>query len=349
MTSFRPRIEDATDTNSRMDALCEFIEFWLGPRQALYGEPPESLAALDSPMPLHRLYAFAGRWPNSQNQGYVGYAVPAFSTQDTLALLHELKIETGGKLVFLYENQGVWDCRTLTEGNNPPVWCCGDQMDENGKWFTGEKLVCDSLSRFLVTFVLQEITLGARLYLCDKVLAALFESESSSALPVWTEGKYVYNRPASCFLWGHVLVERSGDHYVFGANDDEGIRFLTENQGPINMIGLIIGRPWTLDIETDGSASLRYLKGQISEVVNAPPNTFDFPMLLEALSAVASDEGHFEQNAMVFFRRKSQSSGVRAKSLRNGDTVTSLFQLALERAIESNGVITQRFKDEWPL
>lgn len=63
MVDFRPRIEEATEPGARMDALCEFIEFWLGPRQASCGEPAESLAAHALPMPLHRLYEFAGRWP----------------------------------------------------------------------------------------------------------------------------------------------------------------------------------------------------------------------------------------------------------------------------------------------
>ena len=145
-----------------MAALCEFMEFWLGPRRSSYGESPQAIGEHSLPMPLKRLYEFAGRWPSLDYEGPIQYAAPALSHQDSLAALHRLKYEGDGKVNFLCENQGVWDCRTLAEGEGRlPVWCYGDQMDEHEKWFTGERLVCDSLSRFLVTFVLQELTCGS--------------------------------------------------------------------------------------------------------------------------------------------------------------------------------------------
>ena len=120
-----------------MDALCEFIEHWLGPRRPSYGESEEALASRSLPMPLKRLYQFAGRWPSVRDdQEPMQFVVPAFSHQDYLLTLPKLKVE-GDKIVFLNENQGVWDCRTLPEGEDPPVWRRGDQIDADRNLFTG--------------------------------------------------------------------------------------------------------------------------------------------------------------------------------------------------------------------
>ena len=102
MTSFRPKIMEATNANARMDALCEFIEFWIGPRQSSYGESVQALAEHSLPMPLKRLYEFAGRWPSWHHQWPMKDAVPAFSREDCLMALHRLKCERDGKVVFLY-------------------------------------------------------------------------------------------------------------------------------------------------------------------------------------------------------------------------------------------------------
>ncbi|HEX4609513.1 MAG TPA: hypothetical protein VH092_15045, partial [Urbifossiella sp.] len=67
-TPFRPRLMEAAMAADRMDALCEFIEFWLGPRLPAYGEPAEIVKAHPLPMPLRRLYEFAGRWPDRSGQ-----------------------------------------------------------------------------------------------------------------------------------------------------------------------------------------------------------------------------------------------------------------------------------------
>src|SRR4051794_39634246 len=63
MTSFRPRLLEAGTAGARMDALCEFMEFWLGPRRSSFGELARVLEERPLPMPLKRLYEFAGRWP----------------------------------------------------------------------------------------------------------------------------------------------------------------------------------------------------------------------------------------------------------------------------------------------
>jgi hypothetical protein len=334
-----------------MDALCEFIGFWLGPRLPSYGERAEALSEYLLPMPLKRLYEFAGRWPHAEHPSENEYIVPAVSHQDHLAAMHTLRHDEDGKLVFLRENQGVWNCRTLPEGEDPPVWCNGDLIDERGGFSSGEKLVCESLSRFLTTFVLQELAFGSRLLLDDEGLSARFASERDSAVPIWADGPYVYGAVQNYYLWRGVLVADvwgRGEPWL-AANHGEGIEFLTQNQGPVNQIGLIMYRPWTLDIHSDGSARIRYLRARSDEKAEVPTGTFDFPDLLAKLSAAVSDEGQYERNAMVTFRRQAQSGGVHAKHLHDGELATSLFRRALERATELNETLERLFATEWPL
>ena len=38
MATFRPRLIEAETAGARMDALCAFIQFWLGPRPARVSE-----------------------------------------------------------------------------------------------------------------------------------------------------------------------------------------------------------------------------------------------------------------------------------------------------------------------
>jgi hypothetical protein len=62
MSTFRPRLLEAGTASARMDALCEFIEFWLSPVRPSPGEAADSPADLRVPMPLRRLYECAGRF-----------------------------------------------------------------------------------------------------------------------------------------------------------------------------------------------------------------------------------------------------------------------------------------------
>jgi hypothetical protein len=148
----------------------------------------------------------------------------------------------------------------------------------------------------------QVSSFGSRLCLCDEGLDARFESERERAIPIWTNGPYVDDDDLSYYLWGDVLVAERGG-YFFAANHAEGIDFLTANQGPVIEIGLIMFRPWNLDIRSDGSARVRYLMVRTDESSEVPAGTFDFPALLATLAAAASEEGHYERNAMIALRR----------------------------------------------
>jgi hypothetical protein len=348
MGTFRPRLLEAETAGPRMDALCAFIPFWLGPRQSSYGESAEALSGRPLPMPLRRLYQFAGRWPHRDHPGPIESTVPAFSHQDGLKALDNLGSAEDGKISFLVENQGNWNCRTLAEGDDPPVWCNGDQVDEEGD-FRGERLVCDSLSRFLTTFVLQELTLGSLLCLWDEGLSARFASERDAALPVWTGGPYVSGADRDFYLWGDVLVAELGGSPAFAANHDPGVAFLTTNQGPVRMINLRLGWTWRLFIRSDGSARTLYHRGPTERSAEARPGTFDFPGLLEVLSRMASDEGDLQRDALVCFQREGQMVLVQSKYLHDGELVKSLFRRAMGRTPWKNRALKRLWASEWPV
>lgn len=235
MNSFRPQLIEAESPVARMDALCEFIEFWLGPRKEEYGEPLNELNARSLPFPLRRLYEFAGRWPSLGERQHYPWAVGAFCSQDQLLRLSDVEICIDGKLKFLVENQGVWDCRTLAEGDDPPVWCCDDDFDEDDECHQA-RIVCPSLSRFLVTFLLQEMMLGSRLSLLSYLstpntgLSEAIRRDWSQTIPVWRNGVYVDCAEAAYFLWNDCLVLQNAGDFGFAANSSTGIEFLTELQ-----------------------------------------------------------------------------------------------------------------------
>ncbi len=229
--TFRPSLIEAVNASARISALFEFIEMWLGPRQPSFGETSQGVNERPLPLPLKRLYEFAGRWPHRDHQGPIEYTVPAFSHQDNLFALQSVQHKEDGRIAFAGENQALWDCLTNSDGEDPPVRCVGDQFDEDGA-FRGEQLVCDSLSRFLTTFVIQELTLGSHVCVIDESLKARFQSERDSAIPVWTDGPYVSGAVHDYYLWGHVLVAELGGDPFFGANHGEGVKFLTWNGRP---------------------------------------------------------------------------------------------------------------------
>ena len=65
------------------------------------------------------------------------------------------------RLVFVWENQGVWVAATERAGDDPPVWITEEcsHRETQQVWRRLDK----SLSHFLVSFVLQELMFGSEL------------------------------------------------------------------------------------------------------------------------------------------------------------------------------------------
>lgn len=212
-------LRGAKSASERMGALCRFIEYWLGPRKVTYGTPAKQLAKYQLPKPLRLLYGFAGRWP------IAGYNVPAFSQQNALLAPRNLR-ERDGKLLFVRENQGCWSCETLPRGEDPPVWFVGEHLDDQ---YDKDSKVCDSLSSFLVTFVLHELLWGSRATSADRKLCDLFKANKRKAMSLWSKGPFVYSA-YDFYFWEHGLVAGLPFGYVFGANEAEHVEFLQRYQ-----------------------------------------------------------------------------------------------------------------------
>jgi hypothetical protein len=94
-----------------------------------------------------------------------------------------------------------------------------------------------------------------------------------------------------------VLVGYLWSDPFFAANHDQGVEFLMVNQGPIRRIDLMLGQSWWLEIRLDDSASSATRGERVAQVW---AGTFDFPVLVEVLSGMASGKGRSKENAVVF-------------------------------------------------
>jgi hypothetical protein len=171
-----------------MTELERFIVFWLGPRLPEYGEPESALERALLPYPLRSLYEFAGQWPPVEP---LRKDQPnAFCVQDYLLPVSRLRRSDDGKVIFLVENQSCWTCATLSEGSDPPVWAEGDlsfPTRDAGEWH----LICNSLSRFLVSFCLQELLFGSLIGTDSNDAERLFSWQHENLIPLWIDGPFV--------------------------------------------------------------------------------------------------------------------------------------------------------------
>jgi hypothetical protein len=113
------------------------------------------------------------------------------------------------RLVFLWENQGVWVAATERAGDDPPVWItegCSHRVAQQ-VWRQLER----PLSHFLVSFVLQELMFGSKLL---AVAAGALEKFERAGLPierVWIRGEYAWgiDRPSYFLAGERFLVRRA--------------------------------------------------------------------------------------------------------------------------------------------
>lgn len=244
-------LNEASDARERLEELGRFLEYWFGPRLPGFGEPPDRLEGRSLPFPLAWFYEFAGRWP----PGVPGYTLEDFfytgAAHHHLYTLDMVEPRPDGRLEFYGEYQGDWSGLTLPEGEDPPVWIEGRWIEGNDD-VAGEKLVCDSLSRFLVTHCLMAMVYEYENSPCDVILGddlpgrkpggldqggrrlvEWFLASHGEASPLWD--------PSDCdlpsydgtffLLEGGILVYRCRGHYVFRAIHPEGIRFLEARLG----------------------------------------------------------------------------------------------------------------------
>lgn len=133
------------------------------------------------------------------------------------------------RLVFVWENQGVWVAATERAGDDPPVWITEECSHRHTKqvWRQLEK----PLSHFLVSFVLQELVFCSELVAVAPGALEKFKGARLPIEPVWIRGEYasVIDRPSYYLVGERLLVRRApneanGEDW-YGCNDgaSEGI------------------------------------------------------------------------------------------------------------------------------
>ncbi len=153
-----------------------FMEHWHGKGNYNFGICEEKLGQTRLPKPLHWLFKFSGNWPDH-------YWETLFGNQDFLLSFEALSLRDG-KLVFVWENQGVWQVGTENEGDDPPVWVSVD----DGPWLPLD----DSLTRFLVTFFLHETVFGCRHTTYGVQVLQQLEEAGMQVAPLWLNHPYPF-------------------------------------------------------------------------------------------------------------------------------------------------------------
>jgi hypothetical protein len=222
-----PLIPD-TSTDARMAGLEQFLERFLGPRQPEFGMPDDELRSVSMPAPLQRFYRFAGRWPGQPlwapyaNRFCVQDKLAGFVAREYAPVLRMMD----NRLVFVWENQGVWVAATEVAGSDPPVWISEEcsHCEARQVWRQLEH----PLSHFLVSFVLQELLFSSALVAVAPGAIEKFESAGLSIEPVWIRGEYAWDvdRPSYFLVGDRFLVRRApdeadGDDW-YGCKDSDG-------------------------------------------------------------------------------------------------------------------------------
>jgi hypothetical protein len=196
-----------------MTGVERFLERYLGPRRSEFGASEVEVQSIEMPAPLQRFFRFAGRWPGHNP------ATPfanRFSVQDVLAGMAAEQYAPAlrlidNRLVFVWENQGVWVAATEAASVDPPVWITEESSHRESRqvWRQLEK----PLSHFLVSFVLQEVMFGSELVAVAPGALEKFKTAALSVEPVWIRGEYAWDisRPSYFLVGDRFLVRQSPD------------------------------------------------------------------------------------------------------------------------------------------
>jgi len=227
----KPIIPD-TSPDARMTGLEQFLERYLEPRRPEFGVPESELQSIKMPDPLRRFFRFAGRWPGQNPRS--AYA-NRFCMQDALGAIRKNEyapaLEVMDKrLVFVWENQGVWVAATERVGADASVWISENcsHREARRKWRRLEKF----LSHFLVSFVLQELMFGSPTGAAAPGVLEKFEGAGLPVEPVWIRGEYAWgiDRPSYFLADGRFLVRRAPEeadgHDWYGCMSSEGAELL---------------------------------------------------------------------------------------------------------------------------
>ena len=137
------------DPKELMLALDRFLSIYYGDCQVEFKPNLQEIAAWQIPDSLKYFYSFAEKYPGIND------------FQDGLFLNRGQDTDRGKLCIYrsLYRNYFTV-CYTTVNGTDPPVWI--EQLIEYEKLTS--KLVCDSLSQFLVTTSLQQVLFSSKYF-----------------------------------------------------------------------------------------------------------------------------------------------------------------------------------------
>lgn len=309
-----------------------FIEYWLGPREDSYGTEPAVLAELSLPGPLLQLYRFAGNWPSPCGRQKANHVVPAFSKQNSLRKAQALNYSSDNEyLIFINENQGVWELITRASGDDPEVWLhypeYGDWQQSRDQWLP----LHPSLAEFLACFCLRELVFGSKELNYDTHLLKHFQNQPSITL--WRNARFSDDTSFDFYLYANgAILECEG---FFASNTQVGIDMLNEHQSPISRISLNTQTSWALTINEDGSGDIGVFLHSDSKA-EIPKGTFDFYQLLEALQNSISSAGDCGSHPWVAFFREG-TAAANGQPIENIELVTQSFQKGFRESINAKG------------
>ena len=243
------------DSETRIDSLLEFIEFWMGERRPEFGTPVTDNRELMPPS-LLRIIEFAGDWPRIpdgkllSNQNYL---------VDSVALTDE------GKIHVVFENQSVCGWVTEARQEDPSVWA---KWNDSDHWH----VVSESLTSFLIIHCLFEICSGSRLALFDSALEGALEGLESNDLAILRG----FNPDEKCadeyrFTLVEGVVIRMDSPFIdplFAAQSARGVDLLNRYRSWPNSLR-IVANGWEYRVGSSGTFEVNFFGGAPWEHKNA--------------------------------------------------------------------------------
>lgn len=175
-----------------IDGLCRFLREYHREWMADPSMPSAELPR-DLPVPLSQLYRQIGRLTELASED--GSRGP-LGTQDFMAPPNRIK-RFGDMIEFAWENQDCFTCRTLSHGEDPPVF--SNLLHEIGEADAEFEVTCDSLIHFLITFGLREALFSSRFLLVPEV--SPLETGKGGFTPLWIDGVYMDRKPNHSFYY----------------------------------------------------------------------------------------------------------------------------------------------------
>lgn len=172
------------------------------------------------PPGLALLYHNFGNWPVPYERQWVppDWTPGLFGAQDRLVPLD--RVAFSGRIAFVVENQEVWACETLPHALDPPVSL---RIAADSNALSEPTIVCDHLSHFLVSFALQELTIGSPYLACiNDFTGDPAQIVEGPLQPLWVNGTYVSERPTHSFYLfrNRILLFQHGPALWIAGHDD---------------------------------------------------------------------------------------------------------------------------------